>query len=140
MHFALETDYAVRIIAVLADSAKAHNKNESMGAAAIGEAACIPKPTALKVLRQLKDKGLIHSNIGVNGGYRLARSPESITLVEVIEALEGKLEISRCLSDSYDCSRTGKSHGECKFHRIYKDINEKLISQLSNVTFEGKNL
>lgn len=138
MRFALETDYAVRMIAVLADNAQ--NRNESMGAAAIGEAACIPKPTALKVLRLLKDKGLIHSSIGVNGGYRLAKKPEDITLVQVIEALEGKLEISRCLSDSYTCSRTGENHSECKFHRLYKSINEKLIAELSNVTFEGKNL
>ena len=138
MHFALETDYAVRMIAVLADNAQ--SKNESMGAAVIGEAACIPKPTALKVLRLLKDKGLIHSSIGVNGGYRLAKKPEDITLIQVIEALEGKLEISRCLSDSYTCSRTGKNYSECKFHKLYKDINKKLISELSNVTFEGKNL
>ena len=138
MHFALETDYAVRMIAVLADSIG--TGNESMGAAAIGEAACIPKPTALKVLRLLKDKGLIHSTIGVNGGYRLAKSPEKITLASVIEAIEGKIEISRCLSDVYDCSRTGKDHCICKFHNLFRSINEKLVSELSNVTFEGKNL
>ena len=138
MHFALETDYAVRMIAVLADNST--NGNESMGAAAIGEAACIPKPTALKVLRMLKDKGLIHSTIGVNGGYRLAKAPGEITLANVIEAIEGKLEISRCLSDVYDCSRTGKDHCACKFHNLYKSINEKLISELSGVTFEGKKL
>ena len=138
MHFALETDYAVRMIAVLADGAT--DGVESMGAAAIGEAACIPKPTALKVLRMLKDKGLIHSTIGVNGGYRLAKKPCEITLASVIEAIEGKLEISRCLSDVYDCSRTGKEHCTCKFHNLYKSINEKLVNELSRVTFEGKNL
>ncbi len=138
MHFALETDYAVRMIAVLADSTQ--SGTVSMGAAAIGEAACVPKPTTLKVLRLLKDKGIIHSTIGVNGGYRLAKQPGEITLASVIEAMEGKVEISRCLSDTYDCSRTGKDHGDCKFHRLYRSINEKLTAELSNVTFEGKNL
>ena len=138
MRFALETDYAVRIIAFLADNAQA--ENQLMGAAAIGEAACIPKPTALKVLRQLKDSGFIHSSIGVNGGYRLARQPKDITLMQVIEAMEGKLEISRCLSGNYECSRTGKNHSSCKFHRLFDSINEKLVSELSKVTFEGKNL
>ncbi|MBE6704086.1 MAG: Rrf2 family transcriptional regulator [Ruminococcaceae bacterium] len=138
MHFALETDYAVRMIAVLADNTE--DGNESMGAAAIGEAACIPKPTALKVLRMLKDKGLIHSTIGVNGGYRLAKAPGEITLASVIEAIEGRIEISRCLSDTYDCSRTGRDHCVCKFHNLYKGINERLVTELSRVTFEGKNL
>ena len=138
MHFALETDYAVRMIAVLADN---HGSDDScMGAAALGEAACIPKPTALKVLRTLKDKGLVHSTIGVNGGYRLARDPKDITLADVIEALEGKIEISRCLSDCYECSRTGKNHDVCKFHRLFESINKNLLSELSDITFEGKNL
>ena len=138
MHFALETDYAVRMIAVLADSMQ--SGTESMGAAALGEAACIPKPTALKVLRMLKDKGIIHSTIGSNGGYRLARSPGDITLAQVIEALEGKIEISRCLSASYECSRTGSDHDGCKFHRLFRGMNDKLRAELDNVTFEGKNL
>ena len=138
MRFALETDYAVRIIAVLADNAQAENK--LMGAATIGEATCIPKPTALKVLRQLKDSGFIHSSIGVNGGYRLARQPNDITLMQVIEAMEGKLEISRCLSDNYECSRTGKNHTSCKFHCLFDNINQKLVTELSCITFEGKNL
>lgn len=138
MHFALETDYAVRMVAVLSDSMQ--NGMTNLGAAAIGEAACVPKPTALKVLRMLKDKGLINSTIGANGGYSLAKAPYEITLAEVIEAIEGKLEISRCLSDNYNCSRTGIQHNGCKFHRLYKDINASLVEQFSKVTFEGKNL
>ena len=138
MHFALETDYAVRMIAVLADSTQ--GGTESMGAAALGEAACIPKPTALKVLRMLKDKGIIHSTVGASGGYRLARAPGEITLAQVIEALEGRIEISRCLSDSYECSRTGSEHEGCKFHRLFREMNDKLRAELDNVTFEGKNL
>ena len=137
MHFALETDYAVRMIAVLADSTR--NGVDSLGAASLGEAACIPKPTALKVLRQLKDRGLVHSTMGVNGGYRLARHPSDISLADVITAIEGKIEISRCLDDSYNCSRTGYSHGGCKFHNLFSGINDRLISELSKVSFDGKN-
>lgn len=138
MHFALETDYAVRMIAVLADGTQ--RGTDSMGASALAQAACIPKPTALKVLRLLKDKGIIHSTVGVNGGYRLARAPGEITLADVIQALEGKIEISRCLDDSYECSRTGKAHGGCKFHKLFCKVNSRILEELSNVTFEGENL
>lgn len=138
MHFALETDYAIRLVAVLADGLQ--DGIESMGAAALGEAACIPKPTALKVLRQLKDRGIVQSTLGAGGGYRLARSPSEITLIQVIEALEGSLEISRCLSDCYECSRTGTEHACCKFHRLFEALNDGLRTELSRITFEGKNL
>ncbi len=137
MHFALETDYAVRMIAVLSENSA--SKAESLGAAAIGEAACVPKPTALKVLRLLKDNGIIRSSIGKSGGYRLARHPSEITLLEVLEAMEGKLRISRCLSQDYDCSRTGTEHDKCEFHRLYNRLNDQLCNELSKITFAKEN-
>lgn len=133
MHFALETDYAVRMIAALSENS---DKKEALGAAEIGEAACVPKPTALKVLRILKDRKLIRSTIGKNGGYTLAKPPCEITLLEVIEALEGKVEISRCLCEDYECSRTGHEHDTCRFHNLYKGINARLCGELSEITFE----
>ncbi len=134
MHFALETDYAVRMISVLSEHS---DKKEALGAAEIGEAACVPKPTALKVLRILKDHGIIRSTIGKNGGYTLAKSPCEITLLEVLEALEGKIEISRCLCEDYECSRTGLEHAVCKFHNFYKTINAQLCGELSKINFES---
>ncbi len=136
MHFALETDYAVRMISVLSE--KSADKPVSLGAAAISEEACVPKPTALKVLRLLKDNGIIRSTIGKSGGYRLARHPSEITLLEVLEAMEGKLQLSRCLSEDYDCSRTGTEHECCRFHRLYKKLNTELCSELSKITFANK--
>ncbi len=133
MHFALETDYAVRMIAVLSENS---DKKEALGAAEIGEAACVPKPTALKVLRMLKDRKIIRSTIGKNGGYMLAKPPYAITLLEVIEALEGKIEISRCLCSDYECSRTGFAHDSCKYHNFYKAVNAQLCDELSKITFQ----
>lgn len=138
MHFALETDYAVRMVAVLADAAQ--NGVESMSASAIGNAACVPKPTALKVLRQLKIKGILCSGIGVNGGYRLSLAQNKISVADVIEAVEGKFKISRCIDSDYVCSRTGYAHEKCKFHKIFVEINSKLYGELLNVTFEGNNI
>ncbi len=137
MHFALETDYAVRMIAALAD--KCADENVSLGAAALGEIACVPRPTALKVLRQLRKCDLVQSTKGATGGYRLSRDPEKITLAQVIEAIEGKIQISRCLSCDYVCSKTGTEHETCRFHKIYKGLNEQLTSELSKINFLSKN-
>lgn len=133
MRLSQETDYAVRMVVVLAG---AHAQGaDAMGASAIGEQACIPRPTALKVLRMLKDSGIVRSTMGAGGGYRLARDPESIDLRQVIEAIEGKIEISRCLCPEYECSRTGKKHERCRFHKVYKRLNDKLVGELEKVTF-----
>ncbi len=137
MRFALETDYAVRMIAALADSSA--GGVASLGASALGEIACVPRPTALKVLRQLKNCGILNSTKGVAGGYRLSREPSEITLAQVIEAIEGKIEISRCLSCDYVCSRTGKEHEGCRFHKIYKGLNEQLKNELSKINFLSEN-
>lgn len=137
MHFALETDYAVRMIAALAD--KCADENVSLGAATLGEIACVPRPTALKVLRQLKKSGLVLSIKGASGGYRLSREPDQITLIQVIEAIEGKIQISRCLSCDYVCSKTGKEHETCRFHKIYKGLNEQLTRELSKINFSSEN-
>lgn len=137
MHFALETDYAVRMVAALAENCA--EGVTSLGASALGEIACVPKPTALKVLRQLKKCGLVQSIKGATGGYRLSREPEEITLAQVIEAIEGRIEISRCLSCDYVCSKTGKEHEACRFHKIYKGLNEQLKNELSKINFLSKN-
>jgi Rrf2 family protein len=49
----------------------------------------IPERYLLKVLRRLVTAGLLHSAKGPNGGYRLARPAKSITLLEVVEAVDG---------------------------------------------------
>ncbi len=133
MHLALETDYAVRMVSVLCD--KHRDGITSLGAAVLCTEACVHKPTALKVLRSLKDKGILHSVLGAGGGYSLAKAPESISLLDVIEAMEGKIQLSRCLSPEYDCSKTGKEHCECNFHRFYKEVNDRLCAELSAFRF-----
>ena len=131
MRLSQETDYAVRMVVVLASA----YGSDAMGASAIGEEACIPRPTALKVLRMLKDSGIVRSTMGAGGGYRLARDPDSINLKEVIEAIEGKIEISRCLCPEYECSRTGTKHERCRFHHIYERLNNQLMRELEKVSF-----
>lgn len=124
------------MVAVLAE--KSSEGVMLLGASAISEVACVPKPTALKILRILKDKGLLRSVPGASGGYSLARKPRDISFLDVIEALEGKLEISRCLCEDYDCSRNGKNHTICRFHRIFKKTNLLICKEFANINFGQK--
>ncbi len=62
-----------------------------------------------KVLQRLAKMGLIASTRGRGGGFTLARAPEEITLLDVYEAVEGPLGVSRCLFSTPRCN------GECLF-------------------------
>ncbi|WP_243578018.1 RrF2 family transcriptional regulator [Clostridium minihomine] len=120
----LETDYAVRIVDLLAAS------NQKVDARGIAESTHVPLRFALKILRKLVSDGLVKSYKGAHGGYVLARPGSEITLREVIESVEGPYMISRCQQDEYACT-----HQACRYHRIYAQISESVRQQLDSYTF-----
>ena len=101
------TDYAVRIVDVLARS------QQRMDAASVSEQAQVPSRFCLKILRSLVHSGIVTSYKGAKGGYTLARPAGMITLLEVIEAVEGPYRISRCQDSQYQCC-----HTSCGFIRF----------------------
>ena len=67
---------------------------------------------------------------GAKGGYTLAKSPEEITLRQVIELVEGPYMLSRCQKEEYSC---GREH--CRLHSIYEKISEDVRRELESYTF-----
>jgi Rrf2 family protein len=87
MRISAKADYAVRAAAELAAApAGTHLRAEQLA-----QAQAIPVKFLLNILRELKLARLVQSHRGAQGGYRLARSPDRITLAEVIRAVEGPL-------------------------------------------------
>ncbi len=128
MHITLEADYAVRIVERLAASGK------RMDAKSISEEACVTLRFALKILRKLVASGIIKSFKGTQGGYELAKKPEDISLKDVIETVEGKYYLSRCLSEEHGCNR-GMS-GKCRFQKVYDKISSDVEKMLDSYTFD----
>ena len=65
----------------------------------------IPLPTAQKLVSKLSGAGLLESTRGVGGGVRLARPPAAISLADIVEAVEGPIEMTSCLdNDRHDCA------------------------------------
>src|SRR5437016_7938012 len=56
----------------------------------------LPLPTVSKVLKELLQSGLLVSHRGIKGGYRLAKEPDQISLVEIISAMEGPVALTEC--------------------------------------------
>lgn len=87
----------------------------------------IPEGFLRKIVPQLSKAGLIHSRRGVGGGIQLARPAEAITLLDVIEAVEGKLSLNYCLLNPLFCHRTPW----CAVHIVWCEAQQKLKEILS---------
>jgi Rrf2 family protein len=74
----------------------AMHADESISAREIAAQYHIPAELLAKVLQKLARKGLLVSQHGMNGGYVLARDPARISIVDVVEALEGPISITPC--------------------------------------------
>jgi len=94
------TDYATVVMTVIA----AHPANV-LSTAQIAEEARLELPTVSKLLKLLGHAGLVESFRGVNGGYRLARPPEAISLAEIVEAMEGPIGMTECSTAQGQCER-----------------------------------
>ncbi len=128
MHITLESDYAVRIVGCLIKEKK------RMDAKTIADETCVTLRFALKILRKLVASGIVKSYKGAQGGYEIAKAPSEISMMDVIETVEGKYCLSRCLSDSYNCNR-GMS-GACQFRKVFDDISKNVEEELKKHTFD----
>ena len=88
------TDYAIVLLAHLARSTKTLTAQE------LAERSGVPSPTVSKLCKELSKVGLVVSHRGRNGGYGLARPAERISVAEIVEALEGPIALTECVSPS----------------------------------------
>jgi Rrf2 family protein len=103
-------------------------------AAEIAAAVGIPLPFAARVLSQLNRRGLLQARAGQDGGYTLARSGESVSLLEVIEAIEGPLRAPMCLLRDVRCGASQP----CRLHDAWSTAQEALRSALASTTLTSE--
>jgi len=127
MHLTRETDYAFRIMLVLAQ------RGCITDAAAIAESVCVSITFTLKILHKLQKAELVIGKSGVSGGYVLACPAKEIPLYRIYEAVNGQIAISPCLKADYRCERVGDCDA-CFFHCLFEDLNQTFIRRLHTVT------
>lgn len=119
------TDYAVVIMAHLAGDTKT-----AQSAVDIAGQVRIPLPTVSKILKSLTRRGLLTSQRGARGGYVLARAPGRISLVEIIDALEGPLALTECSCEEQGCA----IEPDCAVRDHWRDINRRVRESLNGIT------
>lgn len=126
MYITLESDYAIRIVSCLCEN------NCRMDAKTISEQTSVTLRFSLKILRKLVISGIVKSYKGTRGGYELARTPDEISINDVLTAIEGEYKLSRCLCDG-NCS--GGMSGYCQYQKAFKEISEIVTKKLEEYTF-----
>lgn len=129
MRLTQETDYALRLVLAFSQL----NPESYLSAKDISDSQNIPFRFLLRVMKKLKTAGIVHSRQGVDGGYRLARPKEEISLKDVIEAIEGDLHITRCLKSVAHCNANYAP--ECKVHQALGKVQSALMRQLEEYNF-----
>lgn len=122
-----KTRYGLRILLDVA----AHNRGaKPRSTAEISQSQHISEKFISRLVLPLREAGLIRSVRGSGGGFRLARSPEDITLLKIVETMQGPLSILDCLSHSKKCSR----EADCLARRIWSDVNTGFMNVLARIT------
>jgi len=119
------TDYGTVVMTYLArENDRLHAVSEI--AAEIRLAA----PTVSKILKQLVRAGLVASHRGAKGGYALARAPQTISMIEIIDALEGRVGLTECGSSPGLCVQESL----CSIRTNWQRINGAVREALAGVT------
>lgn len=129
MQLTQAADYALRAVLYLVK----RGSDEIVPAQMIAGHEQIPMRFLLKIMRVLIQAGIIKSHRGVEGGYSLARPPETVTLLDVVEAVEGPVMINRCLIAPEYCNKDAT--GYCEIHHALAKIQGQLIQELGRHNF-----
>ncbi len=92
----------------------------------------IPKEFVSKILQSLTDSGIIESRKGKAGGFKLAKHPSKIKLVDIVEAIDGLESFNTCVLGFPQCS----PDKPCPVHHQWGELRSKALEMLSNETID----
>ncbi len=127
MQVTRQADYAIRAIYYLATLGIDQRASTSQ----IAKEQHIPPSFLAKIISQLSVAGLLHTSRGARGGVTLARRPEEITMLDVVEAIDGPINLNECVNDGHGCN----FDHDCPMRSLWCEIQDTLVSRLTGTTF-----
>lgn len=123
-----KADYALiamKHLAVRPDSASASARE-------IAEEYNIPVELMAKVLQRLVQRGLLVSHQGTRGGYRISRASSTISVADIIQAIDGPLTVTACSTEDENCEQYGK----CNVRDPLWRIKDRIVAALSTCSLQ----
>jgi len=128
MKITRQADYAVRVTLYLSR----RNNPKVVTVDEVSRECFIPKSFTAKIFQRLSNAGITSSRRGVHGGFVLAKAPKDISLLEVVEVIDGPLEVNQCVIDNTNCDLAAT----CVIHPVWVEIHQHMVESLRNVSFE----
>lgn len=129
MQITRQADYAVRAVLYLSGL----NNGRRAPTSEIAREQRIPPSFLAKIVSQLSVAGVVQTSRGARGGVTLARSPGDITLLEVIEAIDGPILLNECVGDPSVCF----FGDDCPVQGVWCDAQSGLVAKLRSTNFLG---
>ena len=122
------TDYAIVVLGVLA-----HRQGETLATAQLAKLTGLNQPTVAKVAKTLVAADLLNTQRGVHGGYRLVRQAAMISLVQIVEAMEGPIVVNDCVEGAQAPWMVSNC---CFMSRNWNRVNLVVRNALNDVSLE----
>jgi Rrf2 family protein len=127
MQITRQADYAVRAVLHLAQIKNGDRTSTSV----VAKEQHIPPSFLAKIVSRLSITGLLHTSRGARGGLTLAREPKDITLLEVVEAIDGPIQLNECVGDNGVCT----FDSDCPIRSVWCEAQDELVARLRKTDF-----
>ena len=127
MQITRQADYAIRAMLYIAKL----KPDERASTINIAKEQHIPSSFLAKIISQLSISGLLHTSRGAKGGVMLAKDPTEITLLDVVESIDGPITLNECSTPDGNCTLST----ECPIKDVWCDAQEELVKRLRNTNF-----
>ncbi len=121
----MKVDYGVRTLVYLSQQ----NDSEFTSTSDIATAQHIPEPYLLRICSELQKSGLIESRRGPQGGHRLGRAADDISVSDVVKSVDYSLAPIDCVEEPDGC----RLSGACSQRELWSDVEVMLLEHLSKV-------
>lgn len=129
MQITRQADYAVRAVHYLAKL----GTDKRAATSQIAQKQRIPPSFLAKIVSQLSVAGLLQTSRGARGGVSLARQPHEISLLEVVEAIDGPIMLNECV---FDHGSTCEFSDDCPMRPVWCEAQTELVNRLKATTFD----
>ena len=124
MQITRQADYAVRAVVYLAE----HDDAKPIATADIGRKQHIPLTFLAKIVPHLSAAGIVHTLRGAHGGVSLGRPAAEISILDIVETIDGPMTLNECVLDASLCQL-----GEhCSVHSVWCQAQAELVDRLSH--------
>lgn len=123
--------YGIRAVTYIASKSK---KNGKIGIKQISEDLNLPTPFLAKILQLLAKQKILSSSKGPHGGFSLMKDPKKITLLDIVNTIDGSDTFENCIIHNRSCKSVDEDKLICPIHEDYARIRANLVKLFSKKT------